>query len=391
MMPDMNGYEVLGHVKANASLSDVPIIMISALDEIGQRHPLHRARRRRLPEQAVQSGPVARARRGTAGKEAPARRGAQESRAPGGRNGRRARAAARHAAPPVSALFARRSRWQCTPSCSRRAKSAAIFTTVFTPAIIPFAFWSAMCPAKVLLRRCSWRARAAWCGCTVELWRQWRTRRGAAGATGGSGQPRTLPEQRRADVRYFVPRACSIPAPAYLSFINAGHPAPHLLAQRRRRRADRRKARVCRSAFASMRNMKAGHFALQPGDAMFVCSDGVFEALNENGDLFSIERLNRELSSAGGADPVEIVRLIQECRRHIYRHGAKGRRRHRTSITLAAGRAKCRKGRSMTRSVDLMIRNDLSEIAIVRDALDQLGSELRSAGARTDAVAGGSR
>ena len=34
MMPDMNGYEVLAHVKANPSLRDVPIIMISALDEI---------------------------------------------------------------------------------------------------------------------------------------------------------------------------------------------------------------------------------------------------------------------------------------------------------------------------------------------------------------------
>jgi anti-sigma regulatory factor (Ser/Thr protein kinase) len=30
----------------------------------------------------------------------------------------------------------------------------------------------------------------------------------------------------------------------------------------------------------------------------------------------------------------------------------------------------------MTRAVDLMIHNDLSEIAIVRDALDRLGSEL---------------
>jgi anti-sigma regulatory factor (Ser/Thr protein kinase) len=30
----------------------------------------------------------------------------------------------------------------------------------------------------------------------------------------------------------------------------------------------------------------------------------------------------------------------------------------------------------MTRAVDLVIHNDLSEIAIVRDALDQLGSEL---------------
>jgi serine/threonine-protein kinase RsbW len=30
----------------------------------------------------------------------------------------------------------------------------------------------------------------------------------------------------------------------------------------------------------------------------------------------------------------------------------------------------------MTHAVDLMIHNDLSEIAIVRDALDRLGSEL---------------
>ena len=34
MMPDMNGYEVLEHVKATPSLRDIPIIMISSLDEI---------------------------------------------------------------------------------------------------------------------------------------------------------------------------------------------------------------------------------------------------------------------------------------------------------------------------------------------------------------------
>ena len=51
--------------------------------------------------------------------------------------------------------------------------------------------------------------------------------------------------------------------------------------------------------------------AIQPGDAMFVCSDGVFEALNEKGDLFSIERLSQELSATHHADPVEIVRVIK--------------------------------------------------------------------------------
>jgi len=51
--------------------------------------------------------------------------------------------------------------------------------------------------------------------------------------------------------------------------------------------------------------------AIEPGDAMFVCSDGVFEALNEKGDLFSIERLNQLLSDTHGADPVEIIRVIK--------------------------------------------------------------------------------
>ena len=34
MMPDMNGYEVLERIKATPALRDIPIIMISALDEL---------------------------------------------------------------------------------------------------------------------------------------------------------------------------------------------------------------------------------------------------------------------------------------------------------------------------------------------------------------------
>src|SRR6516225_1897993 len=34
MMPEMNGYQVLEHVKATPELRDLPVIMISALDEI---------------------------------------------------------------------------------------------------------------------------------------------------------------------------------------------------------------------------------------------------------------------------------------------------------------------------------------------------------------------
>jgi len=34
MMPEMNGYEVLEHLKADAELRDLPVIVISALDEM---------------------------------------------------------------------------------------------------------------------------------------------------------------------------------------------------------------------------------------------------------------------------------------------------------------------------------------------------------------------
>jgi adenylate cyclase len=35
MMPEMNGYQVLEHLKADSSLRDIPVIVLSALDEIG--------------------------------------------------------------------------------------------------------------------------------------------------------------------------------------------------------------------------------------------------------------------------------------------------------------------------------------------------------------------
>ena len=61
MMPDMNGYEVLEHMKADTELRDIPVIMISALERDRKRDPLHRARAPRTTCQAVQSDAAARA------------------------------------------------------------------------------------------------------------------------------------------------------------------------------------------------------------------------------------------------------------------------------------------------------------------------------------------
>ena len=143
---------------------------------------------------------------------------------------------------------------------------------------------------------------------SVELWRQWRT---------DDVQPAQVVESvnrelcQNNDERMFVTLFLGFldTRTGTLSFVNAGHPAPHLL--RSGGGAVEMEAKpglpigVRQHAKYDSRTL-----TLKPCDAIFVCSDGVFEALNENGELFSIERLNHELCSAHDADPVEIVRRV---------------------------------------------------------------------------------
>ena len=159
-----------------------------------------------------------------------------------------------------------------------------------------------------------------------------------------------------------------------LSFVNAGHPAPHLL------HIGAAAAQIAAKPGLPLgvrRNVKYQErtLAIQPGDAIFVCSDGVFEALNENGDLFSIERLNRELSAANGADPVEIVRLVKSAVDAFTGSAPKADDVTALALRWRPTEKKLEQDRSTIRSVDVAIHNDLSEIAVVRDALDRLGSE----------------
>jgi sigma-B regulation protein RsbU (phosphoserine phosphatase) len=95
-----------------------------------------------------------------------------------------------------------------------------------------------------------------------------------------------------------------------LSFVNAGHPAPHLLsAEGNTGQIDAKPALPL--GVRSHAKFEGRTLALAAGDALFVCSDGVFEALNEKGELFSIERLNQELIAANAADPIEIIRVVK--------------------------------------------------------------------------------
>jgi len=141
------------------------------------------------------------------------------------------------------------------------------------------------------------------------LWREWRV---------DEIQPAELAEAvnrelcQNNDERMFVTLFLGLfdTRTGILSFINAGHPPPHML-----------RMVVAAVQIESKPGLPLGvrqnakyparTLAIQPGDAMFLCSDGVFEALNEKGDLFSIDRLSQELSATHSADPVEIVRVIK--------------------------------------------------------------------------------
>jgi phosphoserine phosphatase RsbU/P len=372
MMPDMNGYEVLAHVKANASLRDVPIIMISALDEtesvircieLGAEDYLNkpfnptllRARVGALLEKKRLRDEV-RKNLARLEEEMDAARVLQISMLPrdfptcSSEQPVAVHAVmqpAREVGGDLYDCFYSGDRTFCflVGDVSGKGASAAMF----------------MARTRSLVR------------ITVDLWRQWRTE---------ALQPAELLEAvnrelcQNNDERMFVTLFLGLfdTTTGILSFVNAGHPAPHLLHIGAAAAQIAAKPGLPLGVRGNVRYQERT-LAIQPGDAIFVCSDGVFEALNENGDLFSIERLNRELSAANGADPVEIVRLVKSAVDAFA--GSAPRADDVTALALRWRPAEKRLEQdwSTIRSVDVAIHNDLSEIAVARDALDRLGSE----------------
>jgi sigma-B regulation protein RsbU (phosphoserine phosphatase) len=308
MMPDMNGYEVLEHVKANASLRDVPIIMISALDEIesvircielGAEDYLNkpfnpvllRARvgalleKKRLRDEvrknlvrleeemdsarALQLGMLPRDFPVYSLEQPVAVHAVMQ--------------AAREVGGDLYDCFYAGDRTFCflVGDVSGKGASAAMF----------------MARTRSLVRM------------AAALWREWRV---------DEIQPAELAEAvnrelcQNNDERMFVTLFLGLfdTRTGILSFINAGHPPPHMLRMGGAAVQIESKPGL---PLGVRQNAKypARTLAIQPGDAMFLCSDGVFEALNEKGDLFSIDRLSQELSATHSADPVEIVRVIK--------------------------------------------------------------------------------
>lgn len=309
MMPDMNGYEVLEQVKAAPALRDIPIIMISSLDEIESV-----IRCIELGAEDYLNKPfnptLLRARVGASLEK---KRLRDEVR----RNMERLARELDSARTLQLAMLPRQ-----FPSCSPSH---------------PVAVHAVMEPAREVggdLYDCFYAGENAFCflvgdvsgkgasaamfmararslvRISVNLWREWR---------GDEIDPGTMLEAvnrelcQNNDDRMFVTMFLGLidTRSGLVSFVNAGHPPPYLVsANGDTRQIDAKPAMPL--GVRHQTRFQTRTLEIHPGDAMFVCSDGVFEALNDKGDLFSIERLSQLLRGANRAEPLEMVRVIKD-------------------------------------------------------------------------------
>ena len=309
MMPDMNGYEVLENVKASPALRDIPIIMISSLDdiesvirciELGAEDYLNKPFNPTLLRARV-------------GASLEKKRLRDEVRA----NMERLAQELDLARALQLAMLPRQ-----FPTCSPSH---------------PIAVHAIMEPAREVggdLYDCFYAGAHTFCflvgdvsgkgasaamfmararslvRITVNLWAQWRT---------DDIDPGHLVEAvnrelcQNNDDRMFVTLFLGLidTTTGVVSFVNAGHPAPHLVsAAGETRRIDARPAMPL--GIRGHARYQTLTLPIGPGDAVFVCSDGVFEAMNDKGDLFSMERLDQLLHMSHAAEPLEMVRVVKE-------------------------------------------------------------------------------
>jgi sigma-B regulation protein RsbU (phosphoserine phosphatase) len=96
-----------------------------------------------------------------------------------------------------------------------------------------------------------------------------------------------------------------------LTYTNAGHPAPHVL-----RASGEMEQIISKSEMPlGVRGNTEYHnetIALQPGDAVFVVSDGVVEAMNADGALYTLDRLSADLHAVSGVGATDLVRKVVE-------------------------------------------------------------------------------
>jgi len=309
MMPEMNGYEVLEHLKASNELRHLPVIMISAVDEMDSV-----IRCIELGAEDYLGKPfnptLLRARVGASLEK---KRLRDELRA---------------------------SLWRLQQELdAARALQLGMLPLVF-PACLPerpVEVHAVMEPAREVggdLYDCFYAGRNLFCflvgdvsgkGAPAAMFMA-RTRSLVRMAVesrrepeGGTLSPALLAEMVNRELcqnnpqRMFVALLLGFldTRTGTLAYINAGHPTPYVL--RASGAVEPCEGRPQRPLGVRSDSSYATYVsALNPGDAVFVSTDGVIEAMDETGELYTSERLLADLRDLREAPPEAIVRAIKE-------------------------------------------------------------------------------
>ena len=169
-----------------------------------------------------------------------------------------------------------------------------------------------------------------------------------------------------------------------LTYINAGHPLPHLLRTTGAlEQLDGRPQPPL--AVLSKTRYKTWNAWLGYGDALFACTDGVMEAMNGSEEFYGAPRLETLLRKCFAVTPESLVRAVKLDVDAFTGDALKAddvtmlavRRLSPQAVAAILARNSIEDARPELLPIteELVICNDIAQLAILRDAIDRIGRE----------------
>lgn len=105
------------------------------------------------------------------------------------------------------------------------------------------------------------------------------------------------------------------------SYVNAGHNAPLIYRKSEQKFEYLEVDKSCMLGINEFAHFTQQHLHIEPGDEIFLYTDGITEAMNENGEEFLEENLQRVLNE--NSDEENLEKLLEKVRMEVKKHSGK--------------------------------------------------------------------